>query len=225
MAISALHGCFGAELFDQPVAFLAAVSPQERSLFLKMLERGINSPLTSSCGRLFDAVSALLGVRTRISYEGQAAIELEALAERGTPSDPYPYLVHSAEVHRLDFLPMIAAICGDLAKERERADIARAFHHTVARGVLEVCGRIRQESGQSRVVLSGGVFQNRLLTEEVAQLLGEGGFEPYCHRLVPPNDGGLALGQAVVAGWRLAKEGRGSVPGCLPTQERGNDSN
>jgi hydrogenase maturation protein HypF len=207
MAISALYGCFGAALFEQPLPFLAEVSPQERSIFLKMLERGINSPLTSSCGRLFDAVSALLGVRSRISYEGQAAIELEALAERGAPSESYPYTVlgalQSADCHRIDFAPMIAAICGDLAARREKADIAHAFHQTVASGVVELCTRIRGESGASRVVLSGGVFQNRLLTELVAQLLTEGGFEPFCHRLVPPNDGGLALGQAVIAGLQL----------------------
>ena len=203
MAISALYSCYGEELFEKPLPFLATVSPQERSLFLKMLERGINSPFTSSCGRLFDAVSALIGVRTRISYEGQAAIELEALAERGAPSTPYPYRVQGADCHRIDFAPMIGAICGDLAKGRDAADIARAFHHTVARGILDLCVRIREESGASRVVLSGGVFQNRLLTEETALLLTVGGFEPYCHRLVPPNDGGLALGQAVIAGKRL----------------------
>jgi hydrogenase maturation protein HypF len=208
MAISALYGCFGKELFEQSIPFLAAVTPQERSLFLKMLERGINSPLTSSCGRLFDAVAALIGVRSRISYEGQAAIELEALAERGVASDPYPYQVESAGCHRIDFAPMIAAICSDLAGGREAADIARAFHHTIAGGILEVCTRIREESGTTRVVLSGGVFQNRLLTEEVAQLLSGGGLEPFCHRLVPPNDGGLALGQAVIAGLQL----QGSVP-------------
>jgi len=207
MAISALYGCFGNDLFEQPVPFLAKVGAQERSLFLKMLERGINSPLTSSCGRLFDAVSALLGVRSRISYEGQAAIELEALAERGTPSTPYPFLVQSAECHTVNFAPMIAAICRDLDEGRDAADMARAFHHTIAQAILDVCVSIRQESGQSRVVLSGGVFQNRLLTEEVAQLLSATGFEPYCHRLVPPNDGGLALGQAVIAGLRLRSSG------------------
>jgi hydrogenase maturation protein HypF len=203
MAISALYSCFGKELFEQSIPFLATVTPQERSLFLKMLERGINSPLTSSCGRLFDAVAALIGVRSRISYEGQAAIELEALAERGVASAPYPYQVESADCHRIDFAPMIAAICSDLAGGREAADIARAFHHTISGGILEVCTRIREESGTTRVVLSGGVFQNRLLTEDVAQLLSDRGFEPFCHRLVPPNDGGLALGQAVIAGLQL----------------------
>jgi hydrogenase maturation protein HypF len=203
MAISALYSCFGKELFATAQPFLAGVTPLERSLFLKMLERGINSPLTSSCGRLFDAVAALIGVRNTISYEGQAAIELEALAEGGAPSAPYPYLVQSTDCHRIDFAPTIAGICADLAKGKEPADLARAFHQTVALGIVELCSRIRSESGASRVVLSGGVFQNRLLTEETALLLTEAGFATYCHRLVPPNDGGLALGQAVIAGVRL----------------------
>ena len=200
MAISALFGLYGRELFHQPLPFLAQVGAPDRSLFLRMLERGINSPLTSSCGRLFDAVSALIGVRSSISYEGQAAIELEALAERGTPSAPYPYLVQGEVCHAIEFGPMIAAICADLAAGRSVADIACTFHQTVAAAVFDLCQRIREASGTARVVLSGGVFQNRLLTEEVAQLLAGGGFDTYCHRLVPPNDGGLALGQAVIAG-------------------------
>ena len=200
MAISALYGVYGNETFRQPLPFFEQVGAPDRALFLKMLERGINSPLTSSCGRLFDAVAALIGVRNSISYEGQAAIELEALAEQGLPSTPYPYLVQGEGCHAIEFAPMIAAICADLAAGRSVADIARAFHQTVAAAVFEVCQRIKEASGTARVVLSGGVFQNRLLTEEVAQLLTGGGFDTYCHRLVPPNDGGLALGQAVIAG-------------------------
>jgi len=150
-------------------------------------------------------VSALIGLRSSISYEGQAAIELEALAERGTASTPYPYLVQGADCHRVDFRPMFAAIGADLARGRGTADIARAFHLTIAKVILDLCGRIRGESGATRVVLSGGVFQNRILTEEAALLLTDAGFDIYCHRLVPPNDGGLALGQAVVAGEQLRK--------------------
>ncbi len=200
MALSALYSLHGDRLFDQPLPVVAEVAQADRQLFLKMLEKGINSPLTSSCGRLFDAVSALIGVRRRISYEGQAAIELEALAEQGGEVAPYPYRVQEEWGQVLDFAPAVAAICADLDGGRSRADIARAFHRSVARGVLEVCRRLKQETGYVRVVLSGGVFQNRLLTEEVADLLVDEGFQVYCHRLVPPNDGGLALGQAAIAG-------------------------
>ena len=207
MALSALYGLHGKELFAQPLPFLSAVGVPDRALFLKMLERGINSPFTSSCGRLFDAVSALIGVRSRVSYEGQAAIELEALAERGASSTTYPFRVLDAACRTLDFAPMFAAICADLACGRASADIARAFHRTLAAAVFDLCGRIREESGTKRVVLSGGVFQNRLLTEEVAELLIGGGFDTYCHRLLPPNDGGLALGQAVIAAELLKPKG------------------
>ncbi|MBJ6800031.1 carbamoyltransferase HypF [Geomonas propionica] len=200
MALSALYRLHGAELFRQPLAVCGEVQEADRALFLKMLEKGINAPLTSSCGRLFDAVSALLVVRHRISYEGQAAIELEALAETGSASESYPYLVAGEGEEVIDFGPAIAAICADLAAGRSRADIARAFHRTVAAGIVEMCGRIRTARGLDRVVLSGGVFQNRLLTEDVADQLAGDGFKVYCHRLVPPNDGGLALGQAVIAG-------------------------
>lgn len=205
MALSALYSLHGDRLFDQSLPVLSEVALADRQLFLKMLEKGINSPFTSSCGRLFDAVSALIGVRSRISYEGQAAIELEALAEQGGEVEPYPYRVQEELGQVLDFAPAVAAICADLASGRSRADIARAFHRTVARGVLDVCRRLKQETGYVRVVLSGGVFQNRLLTEEVADLLADEGFQVYCHRLVPPNDGGLALGQAAIAGAMQAR--------------------
>ncbi|GFO60784.1 carbamoyltransferase HypF [Geomonas silvestris] len=204
MALSVLYDCYGAALFDRMPAHLPELGAMERSLFLKMLERGVNSPVTSSCGRLFDAVAALIGVRNRISYEGQAAIELEALAETSAPVKGYPFQVAGVEGHHLDFAPMIRALCEDLAAGRDRAELARAFHRTVAEAVVEVCSRIRRESCRDRVVLSGGVFQNRLLTEETATLLNQAGFTTYCHRLVPPNDGGLALGQAAIAArrWR-----------------------
>ncbi|HJV36034.1 carbamoyltransferase HypF [Geomonas sp.] len=227
MAIAALHGVFGDQLFEQGLPVTELVEPAQRGILLKMIERGINSPLTSSCGRLFDAVAALIGVRTHVNYEGQAAMELEALAERAEVKKPYPYLIHDGsdkggtggiasgsanvalvtpphcypppECLQVDFLPAIAAICEDLAHGRDLAEMAAAFHLTLTHAVVDVCGRLRSESGLDRVVLSGGVFQNRLFTESVADKLEEGGFKVFCHRLVPPNDGGLALGQAMVA--------------------------
>lgn len=205
MALSMLYRLHGTELFNQPLAVCEQVQASDRPLFLKMLEKGINAPLTSSCGRLFDAISALLSVRHRISYEGQAAIELEALAETGKAFEPYPHQVAGEKGDVLDFGPAVEAICADLAAGRTRADIARAFHRTVAAGIVELCGRIRTATGLDRVVLSGGVFQNRLLTEDVADQLTANEFKVYCHRLVPPNDGGLALGQAVIAGRVLRK--------------------
>lgn len=201
MAIAALHQLYGADLFELPHACLAEVAAQDRPLFIRMLERGINSPLTSSCGRLIDAVAALLDVRHRISYEGQAAIELEALAEQGTAAAVYPYeLITDAAGWQIDFAGMVAQVSMDARSGRCRADIARTVHATLAMATVGLCGNIRAAHGTERVVLSGGVFQNRLLTEEIVALLIERGFQVFVHRLVPPNDGGVALGQAMIAG-------------------------
>lgn len=201
MALAHLYDAFGADLFEQPVPWLVQLGSEERSLFLRMLARRINSPLTSSCGRLFDAVAALVGVRLRVSYEGQAAMELEGRAEECDTGRAYPFAVlHRHDSTEVDFRLMVRAMVEDLAAQVPLAEMARAFHNTVAAAVVDVCGRVRNESGLNRVVLSGGVFQNRLLSEESCRLLEAGGFQMFTHRLVPPNDGGLALGQAMIAG-------------------------
>lgn len=201
MALSHLHAVYGAEMFHVPLPFLSEISAGDRKLFLAMLERGINSPLTSSCGRLFDTVAALIGLRGRVSYEGQAAIELEALAEAAETDAVYPFSLEEMEGCRVvDFRPMIRALVTDVAVGRSGAEIARCFHNTVAAVVGAVCGEIRAERGTDRVVLSGGVFQNKLLSEGIFALLTGKDFQVFTHRLVPPNDGGLALGQAIIAG-------------------------
>lgn len=180
---------------------LAHVSSQERQLLLKMLERSINTPLTSSCGRLFDAVSALLDVRNKVSYEGQAAIELEAMADQVKSDVVYSFQIEgSAEGLILDMRPALQGVLADLGAEKSRPLIARCFHNTVAAATAEMCQKIRSVNGLNRVVLSGGVFQNKLLAEGTVNRLIEKDFQIFTHRLVPPNDGGLALGQAVVAG-------------------------
>ncbi len=201
MAIAYLHDLYGDKAFDVQLPCLADVPARERKLFLAMLEKGINSPLTSSCGRLFDAVAALIGVRSRSSYEGQAAIELEGAAERGGPEWSYPYaIVSRAGSLEVDFRLAIGAILQDLEAGEPVQVMARRFHETLARAPVDVCARVRSERGAERVVLSGGVFQNRLLTERVHDLLTAAGFQVFTHRLAPPNDGGLALGQAAIAG-------------------------
>jgi len=206
MAIAHLHDCRGDRLFDLALPCLERVSATERRLYSAMLTLGINSPLTSSCGRLFDAVAALLDLRQVNSYEGQAAIELEGLAEGFAPSGRYPWEVAAdGGGHLLDFRPTIEAILAELTAGQARARIARRFHDTLAAAAADVCDRIRREDGTDRVVLSGGVFQNKLLTEGLHALLTSRGFRVYTHRLVPPNDGGLSLGQAAVAGFRPSR--------------------
>jgi hydrogenase maturation protein HypF len=166
-----------------------------------MLAKGINSPLSSSCGRLFDAVAAILGLRNRISYEGQAAMELEGLAEHGSGAKLYPFeLTDVAGSWQLDWQPLLAALTEDVLAGVTAADIAAAFHRSLAAGAAALCRQLRLQTGLDRVVISGGVFQNRLLCEELVTLLEKDGFKVFTHRLVPPNDGGLALGQAMIAG-------------------------
>jgi hydrogenase maturation protein HypF len=120
----------------------------------------LNSPLTSSCGRLSDAVAVLLALRGRVSYEGQAAIELEALAESVEIATVYPYEIMENEACLVpDFRQMISSIVQDMASARPVAEIARCFHNTMAAATAELCGLIRKETGIERVVLSGGVFR------------------------------------------------------------------
>lgn len=156
------------------------------------VRKGLNSPPCSSMGRLFDAVSSLLGIRDVVNYEGQAAIELEQAAEPGAEGT-YPF---GLEGYLLDPDPMIRAILDDLKGGISRGTIAGKFHRTVAQMVLEVARRAREERGLEEVVLSGGCFQNVLLLELTVGLLEEEGLRVYWPTQVPPNDGGISLGQA-----------------------------
>jgi hydrogenase maturation protein HypF len=147
-------------------------------------------------GRLFDAAAALLGVRERVSYEGQAAIELEQLAG-GTDAEPYGCRLASGTIHGPD---LIAAVHDDLRSGRPREQIAAAFHE----GVAAVAARACAEAAEPRtVVLSGGSFQNLRLLGSVRRRLGSLGFRVLTHRRVPPNDGGISFGQAAVAARRI----------------------
>jgi hydrogenase maturation protein HypF len=166
----------------------------------QMLLRKVNCPRTSSAGRLFDGVSSLLGVRDRVAYEGQAAIELETLA-RSQPADG----AYAVDLQRKDETwivrvgPMLAGIEKDLCKGVPGATIARRFHSTMAELIRTTLIRLREESGLTDVVLSGGVFMNELLLRETLRTLRHEGFSVFRHRRVPANDGGLSLGQLAVA--------------------------
>jgi hydrogenase maturation protein HypF len=168
-----------------------------------MAARSINSPLTSSAGRLFDAAAALLGVRDLIHYEGQAAIELEQLADPGTGTrDAYSARI-AVDTHVLiRGADLIRAAADDLAAGVDRPVIAARFHHGVAAAIAAVCSTLRDRSGLRVVALSGGVFQNLLLTTMAVRRLEDMGFRVLTHSRVPCNDGGISLGQAVVAGTR-----------------------
>jgi hydrogenase maturation protein HypF len=203
MALSYLIQAFGDDLPPLPV--VAERTAQELALFRRMIARGINSPLTSSCGRLFDAVSALVGLRQRVSYEGQAALELEMAIGEEHEERRYPFHLDGETLPlQLDTAALIRAIVADLLRGESVAVVSARFHNTLAEAVSAVCRRLRTEFGApDRVALSGGVFQNVSLTERTVHLLDAAGFTVLTHSLVPPNDGGLALGQAAIAG-RLA---------------------
>lgn len=175
-------------------------------LLMRMLETRVNTPLTSSAGRLFDAVAALAGVRDVVSYEGQAAVELERLASEVPADGAYGFevvLPPSSQTSKaplvVDTRPVVRGVAGDAANGVPAAVIAGRFHSTLVEIIAEVCGRLRRSTGIGSVVLSGGVFLNARLTVEVGARLTGDGFRVSRHRLVPPNDGGLSLGQLAVA--------------------------
>lgn len=182
---------------------LATVSAVERAAVIRMLARGINAPLTSSAGRLFDAVASLCGLHERTSFEGQAAMSLESLAESSADRAAYAYEILDSDPLVVDTRPMIRAIVADRESHAGAATIARRFHTTLAEIIAAVCLRLRERTGLNRVAVSGGVFLNGILADEVQSRLTALTFEVYQHRLVPPGDGGLSLGQLAVAAARL----------------------
>jgi hydrogenase maturation protein HypF len=207
VALSLLWEAYGEDFQGLDLPVVSERSPQERGVLARMLHTGVRSPLTSSMGRLFDGVAALIGVRERCRYEAQAAIELEQLAAPGAVERPLQWELLERErwPWRIDPAPMVR----ELAREATRRGVTAAqlsgrFHCTVIDVVRHTCQAIRERTGIERVVLSGGVFQNELLLRGCHTALDAAGFQVHAHRLVPANDGGVALGQAAVAavvGW------------------------
>ncbi len=151
-------------------------------------------------GRLFDAVAALAGVRQTVTYEAQAAIELEALVQPAAPGDAYRFGWRDGAVRTFEAAPVLRAIVEDLRQETPAAVIATRFHGAVADLIVETACDLRRQNGLNTVALSGGVFQNVTLLDMALARLEAAGFHTLTHRLVPPNDGGLALGQVMLAG-------------------------
>ena len=196
----------GTELHD----FLAA---KPRALLDGMIGRRVNSPLASSCGRLFDAVAAAVGLcRDQAQYEGQAAVEFEALVDPGALQDEderlaYPFAIGrlpASSIRCLEPLPMWQALLADLVRDETVPVIAARFHKGLAIALARMVGVLRAEADVTTVALSGGVFQNKVLLEQVIERLERQGLRVLAHRKVPANDGGLALGQAVIAAQRLS---------------------
>jgi hydrogenase maturation protein HypF len=200
---------YGAEALEwDHLAPVQTFRPAERRLLAQMLARGIHAPFTTSVGRLFDGIAALIGLHQRVTFEGQAAMALEFVADVDL-KEAYPFVIETAPAAVsasstpclvLDWQPLIEAVLQDVRQGVSSSIMAARFHNSLIEHILAVA----QIVGESRVALSGGCFQNRLLTERVAGRLSEAGCTVLLHRQVPPNDGGISLGQVIVATAQLA---------------------
>jgi hydrogenase maturation protein HypF len=200
MALSYLHKTYGDELFNLPIKFVRNLKREDADIVIQMITKGVNSPLTSSCGRLFDAVSSLVGLRQKMAFEGQAAMELEMcqnLSEKGK----YPWAIEEKKGHLILLTSdIIRSAVEDIKAGISRGIISRRFHNTLIDMFTETCVRLREASGIDHVAMSGGSFQNVTLLNGLSRSLTSYGFKVFTQRVVPSNDGGLSLGQAVCAG-------------------------
>jgi hydrogenase maturation protein HypF len=198
-AISYLAAAYGGKVAELELPVIQSRRRHELEIILQMIARQLNSPLTSSCGRLFDAVSALLGIREEVTYEAQAAIELEMIVDEGEEGVYRAALPERSSDGPIPVAPLIESIVKDLRAEVARPRIATRFHRTVVELFVAAAHAARQATGIQRVGLSGGVFQNVFFFTTMLRRLQDEGFEVITHRQVPMNDGGLALGQVVIA--------------------------
>ena len=218
MAVSYLAHHFGREFlkpeipkFDIP--FVRELNRPKVDLLLRMMEQGVNSPPTSSCGRLFDAVSALVGIRQQVNYEAQAAIELEmAMASSEVASSKitssedtaYPMkLVPNDDHWIISTRPLFEALLDDLGRNLPVGAISRRFHNGLVEGFVELATLLQKKTALNRVCLSGGTFHNVYLSQRLEARLSQVGFEVFMQKEVPAGDGGLSLGQGLVAAARL----------------------
>jgi hydrogenase maturation protein HypF len=190
-AFSLLYESFGDKAGETGCSPL---DEKEKLFFMNMLKKDMHSPVTTSVGRLFDGVASIIGIRHKVSYHGQAAIELEQFALMSDDDRSYSFGLENGII---DQSPMIEMIVEDLKADVPKEIIARKFHNTIVKIILSIAEQLREETATSYVALSGGVFQNEILLESAFYGLKERGFTPLIHQLVPTNDGGISLGQAV----------------------------
>jgi len=197
-----LFEIYGEKVFtDKELNPLKDIPESELKILKQMLVGKLNSPLTSSMGRLFDGIASITGISKYSHFEGQAAMELEFAAESVNTSETYPFKISENNINYsdvkffVDWEPIILNIIEDLKKQISKNVISAKFHNTLANVILEIAKR----TGEKRVVLSGGCFQNKYLIEKTIQLLEENNFKPYWHQRVPTNDGGISLGQIMIA--------------------------
>jgi hydrogenase maturation protein HypF len=202
MAAVWLERAFGDEFLQLDLPFARRIEPAKWRPLKRMIESGINSPPTSSMGRLFDAVAAIVLQRDAVSFEGEAAMELEAIADDRV-EDGYEFAIQPDQPAVVDARPVIRAVVDDLQRGVAAGIVSARFHVAVADMIVAQCTRLRAEHGLHRVVLSGGVFQNRLLTTQAFRRLRHAGFQASTNNRIPVNDGGISFGQAVVAAANL----------------------
>ncbi|MCK5085969.1 MAG: carbamoyltransferase HypF, partial [Melioribacteraceae bacterium] len=194
-ALGILFEIFGDEIFDKDDLLIRSnFSIGELKILKEMLNKKFNTPKTSSAGRLFDAVSSLLNISQQANYEGQSAMKLEFAVDQKENRD-YQFAIHEGDKLIVDWEEIISSILQDKKREIEIEKIAAKFHNTLAKIILSVAELV----GEEKIILSGGCFQNVCLTEKTVELLSENGYKIYLHQRVPPNDGGLSLGQIAAA--------------------------
>ena len=198
MAISYLQDAYGTDFYNLDLPFLKRLDKKRLTVTGEMITKNINSPLTSSLGRFFDGVAALCGIREQVNYEGQAAMELEMLAAVPAASG-YTYEWEKDDEIRIFTAPIIRGVVADIQNQVPPAEIGAKFHRTLIGLFADLCQDIRADNGLNRVVLSGGCFQNMTLLGGMIEALQKNNFEVFTHEQVPANDGGISLGQAVVA--------------------------
>ena len=197
-ALGLLYSCYGAAAFEMTdLAPVQAFTKPQLIILRKMLSQKINTPVTSSVGRMFDGIAALLNLHHYASFEGQAAMALEFAARQSPVKRIYPFRIMDTQSGLIDWREIVIAIVEDYRKAVMVPVIAAKFHNTL----VEIIVQIARRAGESQVVLAGGCFQNRVLTERAIQRLRSEGFTLYWPRRIPPTDGGIAVGQ-VMAAWR-----------------------
>ena len=206
MAVSYLFQVDGDRFYENNHRLLKRHDPRKAAALAEMIQKKVNCPLTSSLGRLFDGVASLCGIRDQVRHEGQAAMELEAVLATGETSF-YETEIISGDPARVAIGPIIQGVAGDLENNLPKGIISAKFHNSLVLCFTRLCADLRKTHGIDKAVLSGGVFQNQYLLTHLSRALEKQGFEVFTHSLVPTNDGGVSLGQAVVAG-TLAKKGK-----------------
>ena len=198
MAVSYLYDAYGEGLRELGIPVITETDEQSMETIIKMISNGINSPLTSSLGRLFDGIAAITGVRRRVYFEGQAAMDMEMAADQVTEAH-YSYEWEPGSYYRIMPRPIVRGVVEDFLKGIRPSEISAKFHCTLIRLFSDICEIVSRERDIKRVVMSGGVFQNAILLTGLTRALEDKGLQVFSHRIVPTNDGGICLGQAIAA--------------------------